>query len=70
MNNVLAKEPLTGEQIEFWGRDGPMWARNYALEENEQVVCDLARKATSLLGVRRLFMGHTVSSLLFVELSS
>ena len=44
---------------EFWGRDGPMWSRFYALEEDESTLCKTAEQACEKLGVRRMFMGHT-----------
>lgn len=59
LHAVLHKLPLTPEQNEFWGRDGPMWSRMYALEEDEEKLCAAAELACARLGVRRLFMGHT-----------
>lgn len=47
------------EMREIWSTGGPFWARDYALEEDEEKVCKLADEATKKLGVRRLVMGHT-----------
>lgn len=37
---------------------GPLWWRQYALEEDEQQICDQADEVRKLLGVRRLIMGE------------
>ncbi|ORY65637.1 Metallo-dependent phosphatase-like protein [Leucosporidium creatinivorum] len=49
----------TEEQREFWSERGPMWNREYALDEDEDSICERAEKACRMLGVRRLIMGHT-----------
>lgn len=41
---------------------GPLWWRGYALEENEQAVCDSVERVIRLLGVRRLVMGPPVEN--------
>lgn len=51
----------TEEQRRFWSEMGPMWARDYALEENEAQICERAARACEILGVRHLVMGHTPS---------
>ncbi|BGP17777.1 hypothetical protein JCM10213v2_005819 [Rhodosporidiobolus nylandii] len=48
----------TPEQREFWSERGPMWARDYALEDEEDI-CDRVDRVTEMLKVRRLVMGHT-----------
>ena len=49
----------TPEQKLFWSEHGPMWDRTYALDEDEEAMCERAREACDLLGVRHLVMGHT-----------
>lgn len=49
----------TEEEREFWSERGPMWNREYALEEDEASICERAEKACEMLGVRHLLMGHT-----------
>lgn len=64
--SILAKNsPLslpngsTPEQREFWSERGPMWNREYALDDDEEQICARARQAADKLGVRHLIMGHT-----------
>ena len=65
ISSILSpKLPHEGTDLqhhEFWGRDGPMWSRFYALEEDEDLLCKTAELACEKLGVRRLLMGHTPS---------
>ncbi|SCV74929.1 BQ2448_7958 [Microbotryum intermedium] len=49
----------TDEQKVFWSERGPMWNREYALDEDEDAICERAKRACELLGVRRMVMGHT-----------
>lgn len=49
----------TEEQRRFWGEKGPMWARDYALDEDDKAICEVARRTCERLGVRHLVMGHT-----------
>ncbi|GAA5933032.1 hypothetical protein JCM3775_005294 [Rhodotorula graminis] len=46
------------EQREFWSERGPMWNRDWALED-ENEICDRVERACDMLNVRRLVMGHT-----------
>lgn len=47
------------EEARFYGADGPVWYRGYALDAEDQALCDRADQAAEALGVRRLIMGHT-----------
>jgi hypothetical protein len=47
------------EEREFWSERGPMWNREYALDDDEASVCERAEEACRVLGVRHLVMGHT-----------
>ncbi|SCZ87828.1 BZ3500_MvSof-1268-A1-R1_Chr2-3g05296 [Microbotryum saponariae] len=49
----------TDEQRLFWSEKGPMWNREYALHEDEDEICERAKRACDMLGVRRMVMGHT-----------
>ncbi|EGG06288.1 uncharacterized protein MELLADRAFT_74879 [Melampsora larici-populina 98AG31] len=49
----------TMEEKMFYSSHGPLWERSYALEENEEMICDQIEKTINLLNVRRLVMGHT-----------
>ncbi|GAA5914978.1 hypothetical protein JCM8208_005021 [Rhodotorula glutinis] len=46
------------EQREFWSERGPMWNRDWALEDEDEI-CDRVERACDMLNVRRLVMGHT-----------
>ncbi|BGP25899.1 serine/threonine protein phosphatase [Rhodotorula toruloides] len=46
------------EQKEFWSERGPMWNRDWALEEEDEI-CERVEKALEMLNVRRMVMGHT-----------
>ncbi|GAA5850062.1 hypothetical protein JCM9279_004898 [Rhodotorula babjevae] len=48
----------TPEQREFWSERGPMWNRDWALEDEDEI-CDRVERACEMLNVRRLVMGHT-----------
>ncbi|GAA5864642.1 hypothetical protein JCM8547_008259 [Rhodosporidiobolus lusitaniae] len=48
----------TPEQLEFWSERGPMWNRDWALEEEDEI-CERVEEAKRILKVRRLVMGHT-----------
>ncbi|GAA6060685.1 hypothetical protein JCM10212_005067 [Sporobolomyces blumeae] len=48
----------TKEQRLFWSERGPMWNRDWALED-EADICDRVERTCRILGVRRLVMGHT-----------
>ncbi|GAA5983881.1 hypothetical protein JCM11641_006407 [Rhodosporidiobolus odoratus] len=45
-------------QKEFWSERGPMWNRDWALEEEDEI-CDRVDRAMKILKVRRLIQGHT-----------
>ena len=47
------------EMRRFWSEKGPMWARDYAMDEDDQAICEVARRTCERLGVRHLVMGHT-----------
>lgn len=49
----------TEEQRRWWSEKGPMWARDYALDEDDAAICEVARRTCERLGVRHLVMGHT-----------
>lgn len=49
----------TAEERYFYGAEGPVWDRTFALEEDEVEVCRLAEESCKRLGVRHLIMGHT-----------
>ncbi|GAA6018159.1 hypothetical protein JCM8202_000204 [Rhodotorula sphaerocarpa] len=46
------------EQREFWSARGPMWNRDWALEDEEEI-CDRVEEACERLRVRHLIQGHT-----------
>lgn len=46
------------EQREFWSERGPMWNRDWALEDEDEI-CERAEKACEVLRVRHLIQGHT-----------
>ncbi|MBW0511338.1 hypothetical protein O181_051053 [Austropuccinia psidii MF-1] len=46
------------KEAQFYAEHGPLWERTYALDD-EDVVCDTIDRATKLLNVKRLVMGHT-----------
>ncbi|GAA6032125.1 hypothetical protein JCM8097_007085 [Rhodosporidiobolus ruineniae] len=48
----------TPEQREFWSERGPLWCRDWALEEEEEI-CGRVDKALEMLKVKRMIMGHT-----------
>lgn len=50
----------TPEMQEFWSERGPMWNRDWALEEEEEI-CERVDRVLEKLKVRRLVMGHTPS---------
>ncbi|KAG0151763.1 hypothetical protein CROQUDRAFT_650800 [Cronartium quercuum f. sp. fusiforme G11] len=43
----------------FYSEHGPLWERSYALEENEEAICQQIETVIKTLKVRRLIMGHT-----------
>ncbi|PLW30265.1 hypothetical protein PCANC_24681 [Puccinia coronata f. sp. avenae] len=47
------------EESQLYAEHGPLWERSYALEDDELVICRQIDKATQLLNVRRMVMGHT-----------
>lgn len=52
----------TAEEKYFYGSEGPVWDRTFALleeDEDELEVCRLAEESCKKLGVRHLIMGHT-----------
>ncbi|KAK4055894.1 hypothetical protein OIO90_003151 [Microbotryomycetes sp. JL221] len=51
--------PSTRLQRDFWSSTGPMWARDYALDDNEDRLCLNAQRVARQLQVRHLVMGHT-----------
>ncbi|KAM0786442.1 hypothetical protein ACM66B_001905 [Microbotryomycetes sp. NB124-2] len=59
LDPAKATSQLTPIQREFWSERGPMWNREYALDEDEVAICERARRAADRLKVRRLVMGHT-----------
>ena len=48
----------TTEQRYFWSEKGPMWNREWAMLEEEEI-CQRVERACEMMGVRRLVMGHT-----------
>lgn len=46
------------EQRYFWSEKGPMWNREWAMLEEEEI-CQRVERACEMMGVRRLVMGHT-----------
>ncbi|GAA5820620.1 hypothetical protein JCM3770_003555 [Rhodotorula araucariae] len=46
------------EQREFWSERGPMWNRDWALEDEDEI-CQRVERVCEALNVRRLVMGHT-----------
>ncbi|BGP49661.1 hypothetical protein JCM10450v2_005564 [Rhodotorula kratochvilovae] len=48
----------TPEQREFWSERGPMWNRDWAIEDEEEI-CERVERVCEALKVRRLIMGHT-----------
>ncbi|GAA5832387.1 hypothetical protein JCM11251_006430 [Rhodosporidiobolus azoricus] len=48
----------TPEQRLFWSEQGPMWNREWAIEDEEEI-CDRVGEVARRLRVRRLVMGHT-----------
>ncbi|GAA5888691.1 hypothetical protein JCM6882_009052 [Rhodosporidiobolus microsporus] len=46
------------EQRLFWSEQGPMWNRDWAIEDEEEI-CERVERVTERLRVRRLVMGHT-----------
>ncbi|KAF7970107.1 hypothetical protein HWV62_24984 [Athelia sp. TMB] len=48
----------TAEEIRFYGTDGPLWYRGWALED-EDVVCAAVDDVLERTGTRRMVMGHT-----------
>lgn len=48
------------EEHDFYGDDGPVWFRGWALAP-EDVVCAAVDEVTNLIGVKRLIMGHTTN---------
>lgn len=67
LNRALQNPKATGglpsntptEEKMFYSAHGPLWERSYALEENEELICDQIEKTINVLKVRRLIMGHT-----------
>ncbi|GAA5889190.1 hypothetical protein JCM5296_005829 [Sporobolomyces johnsonii] len=49
----------TPEQREFWSERGPMWNREWALEDEDEELCARVERVCKKLKVRRLVMGHT-----------
>ncbi|KAH9821567.1 Metallo-dependent phosphatase-like protein [Melampsora americana] len=47
------------EEKSFYSSHGPLWERSYALEENEELICDQIEETIRILKVKRLVMGHT-----------
>lgn len=47
------------EERRFYSEHGPLWERSYALEENEEAICQQIDEAIEILKVKRLIMGHT-----------
>lgn len=46
------------EQREFWSERGPMWNRDWALEDEDEI-CARVERACDMLRVRHLIQGHT-----------
>ncbi|TNY18572.1 Metallo-dependent phosphatase-like protein [Rhodotorula diobovata] len=46
------------EQREFWSERGPMWNRDWAIEDEDEI-CERVERVCEALKVRRLVMGHT-----------
>ncbi|GAA5883352.1 hypothetical protein JCM3774_002032 [Rhodotorula dairenensis] len=46
------------EQREFWSERGPMWNRDWALEDDDEI-CNRVERACEILRVRHLIQGHT-----------
>lgn len=46
------------EQREFWSERGPMWNRDWALEDDDEI-CARVERACEILRVRHLIQGHT-----------
>lgn len=44
---------------DFYGADGPVWYRGWALDPDGEELCNRVEKVCRLLGVRRLIIGHT-----------
>ncbi|GAA5969317.1 hypothetical protein JCM3765_001882 [Sporobolomyces pararoseus] len=55
----LPKGGSTVEQRLFWSEQGPMWNRDLALQEPEELLCTRVEKVLKELKVRRLVVGHT-----------
>lgn len=49
----------TTAERELWGGEGVLWYRGWALDEDEERVCEDARQVMQRAGVRRMVMGHT-----------
>lgn len=47
------------EQREFWSERGPMWNRDWALEEEDEI-CGRVEKALEMLNVRRMVVSGSV----------
>lgn len=50
----------TAEEIRFYGTDGPLWYRGWALD-SEESVCAAVDDVLEKTGTRRMVMGHTDS---------
>ncbi|GAA5998500.1 uncharacterized protein JCM10292_002740 [Rhodotorula paludigena] len=48
----------TPEQRHFWSEEGPMWNREWATSDEDEI-CDRVQKVCDQLDVRHLVMGHT-----------
>ncbi|GAA5929965.1 uncharacterized protein JCM15063_004679 [Sporobolomyces koalae] len=47
------------EQRVFWSERGPMWNREFAMDQDELSICKRVAETCKRLKVRRLVMGHT-----------
>ena len=58
LSQLQAKHVGRDEYAIFFGSEGPMWYRGYLLDD-ETSACKEVRKALTLLGMKRMIMGHT-----------
>ncbi|KAH7102743.1 Metallo-dependent phosphatase [Auriculariales sp. MPI-PUGE-AT-0066] len=52
-------ETVTQEEITFNGAEGPYWARDWALTDDSDELCQQAVEVLNSIGCERMLMGHT-----------
>jgi len=58
LTSLTARDRLKTQNAAFFGGEGPMWYRGY-LQNGENQACPEIERALTMLGARRMVMGHT-----------